>query len=89
MNYLSRLFLNKKEGMAAMQVSFEASTHYVESSVVISDCNRQINLDFSSSSAKMYKEKLGKLSTLISELGKLESHMYDFQESAEFKKMYK
>ena len=89
MNYLSRIFLNKKEGLAAMQTSFEASLHYVESSVVISDCNRQINLDFSSSGVKAYKEKLGKLSLLIAELCKLETHMTEFQESPEFKKMYK
>ena len=89
MSYLSRIFLNKKEGMAAMQLSFESSSSYVEASVVISDCNRQVNLDFSSHDAKTYKEKLVKLSKLISELAKLEEHMANFQESSEFYKRYK
>jgi len=86
-SYLSRIFLNKKEGMAAMQTSFEASSsRYVEAAVIISDCNRQVNLDFSSHDAKTYKEKLVKLSKLISELAKLEAHMFEFQESPEYKR---
>lgn len=48
--FRKRTFLNPREGMAAIQASVRISEGddyiNVDSSLTISDCNRQINLDF-------------------------------------------
>ena len=87
--YHSRIFLNKKGGMAAMQTSFEASSHYISCDVTISDCSRQICLDFNSASASDFKQKALKLDLIISELTKLRKQMEEHQASPEFKKAFK
>lgn len=51
MNYHKREFLNKNEGMAAFEatVKFQAEGEFnnsVSGEFVISDCNRQVRLDF-------------------------------------------
>lgn len=63
-----RAFLNPKsrEGMAAISMRFQKvkETEY-EGSVVISDCNRQVSLDFDFWTPKMRRERLAKLKILI------------------------
>lgn len=89
MNYLSRIFLNKKIGMAAMQTELNISSHYVDCSFVMSDCGKQITIDLTSSSARGFGERQAKLNTIIHELIKLEDHMAQYRESPEFKKAFK
>ena len=69
--YTSRKFLNKDKGMAAMQSIFEQSFDYVDCSIAITDCNRQVTLDFSASNKRIAKEKLAKLNLIIEELTKV------------------
>ena len=89
MNYLSRIFLNKKSGMAAMQTTADTSSHYVDCSFTLSDCNRQINIDLSSSGVKDFNEKQEKLRKIIHELVELQLKLNEFKQSDEFKKMFK
>jgi len=88
-NYSSRVFLNKKVGMAAMQLTFEASPTYVDSCFVLSDCGKQVNIDLSSHSARVFGERQAKLNTIIQELVKLEEQMALYRASPEFKKAFK
>jgi hypothetical protein len=83
------VFLNKKVGMAAMQLTFEASSNYVDSSFVLSDCGKQVTIDFSSHSAKVFGERQAKLNTIIQELLQLENQMTEYRASPEFKKAFK
>ena len=89
MNYLSRIFLNKKSGMAAMQTTVDTSSRYVDCSFTLSDCNRQINIDLSSSGVKDFNEKQEKLRKIIYELVELQLKLHGFKQSDEFKKMFK
>ena len=76
MNYYKRGFLNKDEGLAAFvaNVNFEASqcqhSYYINAGFTISDCSRQITLDFDVSDydAGDYDKAMYKLNTLINEL---------------------
>lgn len=89
MNYLSRIFLNKKSGMAAMQTTVDTSSRYVDCSFTLSDCNRQINIDLSSSGVKDFNEKQEKLRKIIYELVELQLKLNAFKQSDDFKKMFK
>ena len=89
MNYFSRIFLNKKIGMAAMQTTIDTSSHYVDCSFTLSDCNRQITIDLSSSNVKGFNEKQEKLRKVIYELVELQLKLNDFKHGDEFKKMFK
>ena len=86
MNYLSRIFLNKKTGMAAMQTELNISSHYVDCSFVMSDCGKQITIDLTSSSVRMYNEKQEKLRKIIFELAELQNKLNEYKHSPEFKK---
>jgi predicted secreted protein len=88
-NYLSRIFLNKKIGMAAMQTTADTSSRYVDCSFTLSDCNRQINIDLSSSNVKEFNEKQEKLRKIIYELVELQLKLNEFKQCDEFKKMFK
>lgn len=44
--WLKRSFLNEKEGMAAIQATVSGNEKYVDAYLTISDCNRQVQLDF-------------------------------------------
>ncbi len=75
MNYYKRGFLNKDEGMAAFdcQVSietFQGERPYINAGFTISDCSRQISLDFDVSdyNGDSYEQASHKLTTLICEL---------------------
>lgn len=89
MSYLSRVFLNKKTGMAALQSEFSPSLTYVDSSFVLSDCGKQVTIDLSSHSIKGFTERQAKLRLIINELQKLEDQMGMYRASAEFKKAFK
>jgi len=72
---IRRKFLNKKEGLAAVETYVTTDFDSISASVEISDCNRKINLDFYtySSGIKDNKEKLDKLDTLINMLQEFRS----------------
>ena len=89
MNHLSRIFLNKKEGMAAMQTDMAVEGSYVEASILMSDCNRQVTIDLSSHNAKGFNERLAKLDAIVQQLLLLQYHMAEFKASPEFKKVFK
>jgi len=73
--YHSRKFLNKKAGMAAIEIHADYSAWNFDCSVAISDCNRRVDLDFSMWGPKNVKEKLDKLDLLISELLQLRGYL--------------
>lgn len=89
MKYNSRSFLNKSTGLAAVEVSVDTSHTYVEANFAISDCNKTVNIDLSSSSKVAFKAKLDKLSKLITELTSLETVLKDLQSSPEFTNYFK
>jgi hypothetical protein len=76
-----RSFLNKESGMAAIQLEAEVE-QYKEGGIrtlsaylTISDCNRQICLDFWANNKKHYKKRLRKLRKIRKMLNDLEAFM--------------
>ncbi len=67
---IRRKFLNKKEGLAAIETFVTTEFDSVSANVEISDCNRKISLDFYSynDSAKEANQRLEKLDILINTL---------------------
>lgn len=82
-NYYSRRFLNKKQGVAAVEVKFDSWDYGggFDSEVVISDCSRSVRLDFCTYSHKDLAEKYTKLNGLIEELSKLQDHFTENYEA--------
>jgi hypothetical protein len=89
MKYNSRSFLNKSTGLAAIEISVQTTTTYVDANLAISDCNKVVNIDLSSSSKDAFKNKLAKLNKLINELTSLETILKDLQSSPEFTNYFK
>lgn len=75
MKHYSRKFLNSTEGTAFIEVNARQGVDWVDSTVTLSDCSRQVSLDFSFSKRKSKREKLKKIALLISELQALEAFM--------------
>lgn len=73
--YHSRKFLNKTNGMAAIEVNADYSAWNFDCNVTLTDCNRRIDLDFGMWGAKNIKEKLAKLDLLINELTSLREYL--------------
>jgi len=73
--YNSRKFLNSKHGLAAIEVSCDICDWSMDTNVTISDCNRNVTLDFGIWKEKDYVEKAKKLSLIISELIALQEFM--------------
>lgn len=71
MRYHKRGFLNKETGMAAFEATIdfddEAQYKYVSADFTISDCHRQINLEFTIDEKDDIPVKLEKLQKLIDE----------------------
>jgi len=89
--YHSRKFLNKKKGVAAIECDADFSDYSCYASATISDCNRQVSLDFTSYDAKEFDVKLRKLGLVINELFELEQflikHKYDWAEALKKKEL--
>lgn len=66
--YYKRKFLNKDEGIALIEVTGEQYSESVSLYVVLSDCNRQISLDFYFENEEVRQERLDKMDLLIAEL---------------------
>tara|TARA_R110000868_G_scaffold371460_1_gene635019 strand:- start:350 stop:619 length:270 start_codon:yes stop_codon:yes gene_type:complete len=89
MKAYTRTFLNKSVGIAAIETLFEPSTNYVSAHATISDCNRNITLDFCSTDKTTFKNHLSKLGVLINELSTLETQLTELSHSREFKDYFK
>jgi hypothetical protein len=86
-DYYSRKFLNKKRGIASIEVVGEVPSsrdlgerYFTDASVTISDCHRQVTLDFyldSKYSRKDIQSQLDKLDTLIGELTKFRTWLHE------------
>ncbi len=85
--YHSRKFLNKKNGMAAIECTGSVSTYSMDVEIAISDCSRKVNLDFYAHSPREAKEKLDKLDLLLSEIAAARCYYVDAM--VEFEKQYK
>ena len=79
--YHSRKFLNKSEGMAAIEVTASLEHWMFESQVSISDCNRQVAIDLSFYAEKDIKSSLDKLDLMIDELVKLKEFLNNNKEN--------
>jgi hypothetical protein len=84
--YHSRKFLNKKNGMAAIECTGHVSIYSMDVDIAISDCSRKVNLDFYAHSPKEAKEKLDKLDLLLSEIAAARCYYVDAM--VEFEKQY-
>lgn len=75
----SRKFLNKREGIAAIEVRFEHEqsiwTGGWDASVSINDCHRSVNLDFCAYSEKDVDTVINKATILIAEITRLRDVM--------------
>lgn len=71
--HYSRKFLNKAEGLAAIECSISGLYFSAgfDASINITDCNRQVYLDFSAYNVKDVDNRLAKLDLLISEISKV------------------
>lgn len=78
----TRKFLNKKDGLAAIHTHFDSGSWSMGGNITISDCNRNINLDFNVYDAKDLTNKLYKLDLLIEELTEYRMLMQEY--SADF-----
>ena len=79
-NKVTRKFLNKKDGLAAIECAIEVSNYSVTADVSITDCNRKVSLDFCIYDAKGYDVKLAKLELVISELAEMYTTMAMYKE---------
>lgn len=68
--YHSRKFLNKTNGLAAIEASGSFSNYSIDFSIAFSDCSRKVELEFYMYDNKSIKERMEKLDLLISELNK-------------------
>jgi hypothetical protein len=84
--YHSRKFLNKKNGMAAIECTGRISIYSMDVDIAISDCSRKVNLEFYAHSPKEAKEKLDKLDLLLSEIAAARCYYVDAM--VEFEKQY-
>ena len=80
-NKVTRKFLNKKDGLAAIECAIEVSNYSVTADVSITDCNRKVSLDFCVYDAKGYDVKLDKLELIISELAEMYTTMAMYKEA--------
>lgn len=82
--YRTRKFINRRFGLAAIQINAHFNEYtdkdkngdpytyqYLSAAVTLSDCSQSIRLEFDASDEKQRKERIEKLDTIIGELQKL------------------
>ena len=71
--HYSRKFLNKAEGLAAIECSINSLSYSagIDASINITDCNRLVYLDFSAYNAKDLDGRIAKLDLLLAEISKM------------------
>ncbi len=85
----SRKFLNKTEGLAAIEATISVDYNDICGHVDISDCNRKISLDFWSINPTKATLKLQKIDLIISELNKFkEAYLEAIKEATNRDKAY-
>ena len=88
--YQSRKFLNKKEGLGAIQITFEQWLYGYgcDGTISINDCYRTVSVDVSAHDEKSLKESYDKLAGFIDELLKFQDYLSENYEALEesFKK---
>lgn len=76
--YVNRGFLNKEEGMAAFHGKVDSfGPNYAHAEFTISDCNRQVALDFDYSDETAKEKSLYKINVLIDELTKFKGALIE------------
>lgn len=65
-----RKFLNKDEGLAAIEAHVNVDYNDIEANIDISDCNRKVSLSFWTINSKDAEKKLQKIDLLIDSLNK-------------------
>lgn len=86
LKYYDRGFLNQDKGMASYEANVEANSYGVDASLLLSDCYRQITLDFSYYSDKQYSERLEKVDLLLQKIREMKDEMiesYDLYKAEE------
>lgn len=78
--YYSRKFINKGKGTAFIENSFSVSSYSIDGGIKLSDCNRNIDLDFHMWDKKSIKEKIDKLDILINEFTAAKSFIIEHTE---------
>jgi hypothetical protein len=73
--YHVRKFLNKSNGIAALEIHSNYTAWNFDCGITLTDCNRRIDLDFSMWNHKEAKDKLDKLNLLITEFTKLKEFL--------------
>jgi hypothetical protein len=85
----SRKFLNKTEGLAAIETYISVDYNDICGHVDISDCNRKISLDFWAIDPTKATSRLQKLDLIISELNKFkEAYLEAVKEATTRNKAY-
>lgn len=69
--YYKRLFLNKKEGTAFLELSYEDGYGNIK----ISDCNKSISLSIDTSNKKERENSLYKIDLILLELSKYKAKL--------------
>lgn len=71
--HYSRKFLNKAEGLAAIECSINSLSYSagIDASINITDCSKPVYLDFSAYNAKDLDGRLAKLDLLLAEISKV------------------
>ena len=78
MNYSYRSFLNKKDGVAAIETSLELDQYspYLTGSINLSDCHRTVHLDFHAYSKKGLRDVGYKIEKLYDAVTKFRDTFY-------------
>lgn len=75
-DYQSRGFLNSDKGMAAFEARTQFyHTNFCYGNFTITDCKRQIELDFDYTTAEEKAQRVEKIDTLINELTKFKEQL--------------
>jgi hypothetical protein len=81
--YYVRKFLNKKEGIAFLEITGKCKDKYDDGfEVKIGDCARHITLDFWAENQQDYMEKVDKVNLLINELEKARNWFISYSKYA-------
>lgn len=76
-SYHARKFLNKSQGLAAIEIFGNANGYGLDGTVSIRDCSRQITLDFNCWDKRRMNNSIAKMDELINELTKFRNWFVD------------
>lgn len=73
--YHKRTFLNERDGMAAIEASVRGNASSIDANICITDCHRQINLDFDGYDVEGIERALKKIRRLLAIVAEVEQQM--------------